>query len=338
VVFYALAFVLALSARRVSKSYFVHRNGRWPCWRSVACREFLLAEYGRIFWFGTMLLIGVRSLGNILDGMVAIESKRASPIGELFNEVPDRISDAAMLIGLGFAKGGDPYLGCLAALAAVFTAYVRAIGKVAGAPQDYRGPMAKPQRMLVVVVVCILGFSAPGLLEIHFEHIDLAVPGVALLIVIIGCVVNHCAALAWRRLDPAEPNLMNPLARDRLFGFEHAFDHPVTLIVTLGLAILLGGVPLLFMAMRRRMSPDLYRELRRRYFSWLILAPVLLVPILLGAAWTIAGVGILSLFCYRNTRGRRDYFATERSASSLSSASSSLRSRNWITGMDSSSP
>jgi phosphatidate cytidylyltransferase len=93
--------------------------------------------------------------------------------------------------------------------------------------------------------------------------------------------------------------VINPIARDRLFGFEHAFDHPVTQIVTLGMAILLGAVPLLFMGLRRRIGPELYRELRRRYFSWLILAPLLLVPILLGAAWTIAGVGILSLLCYR---------------------------------------
>jgi phosphatidate cytidylyltransferase len=94
---------------------------------------------------------------------------------------------------------------------------------------------------------------------------------------------------------------MSPAARDRLFGAEHAFDHPVTRIVTLGLIIVLGLVPLLFALMRRRgwLADDLDRELRRRYYSWLVLVPLLLVPILLGAAWTIAGVGILSLFCYR---------------------------------------
>ena len=43
----------------------------------------------------------------------------------------------------------------------------------------------------------------------------------------------------------------------------------------------------------------LRRELFRRYFSWLVLCPVLLIPILFGAAWTILGVGILSLLCYR---------------------------------------
>jgi phosphatidylglycerophosphate synthase len=147
-------------------------------------------ENERILWLGTALLIVVRGLANLLDGMVAIESKRASPLGELFNEVPDRISDSAMLIGLGFANGGNPYLGCLAALAAVFTAYTRAVVKVAGAPQDYRGPMAKQHRMLVVVVVCVIGLMSPGFLHKRLEFVDLSAPAVALLIVIIGCALT----------------------------------------------------------------------------------------------------------------------------------------------------
>ena len=34
-------------------------------------------------------------------------------------------------------------------------------------------------------------------------------------------------------------------------------------------------------------------------WSWLVLVPVLGVPVLLGAAWTMAAVTLLSLFCYR---------------------------------------
>jgi phosphatidate cytidylyltransferase len=36
-----------------------------------------------------------------------------------------------------------------------------------------------------------------------------------------------------------------------------------------------------------------------RYRSWLVIILALLVPILLGAFWTILGIGVLSLFCYR---------------------------------------
>jgi len=83
---------------------------------------------------------------------------------------------------------------------------------------------------------------------------------------------------------------MSTAAHERLFGYEHAFDHPVTAAVTA-----------VFWLLTRtgRVDAPLRAELLRRYYSWLVLCPLLLVPILLGAAWTIAGVGLLSLFCYR---------------------------------------
>ena len=62
----------------------------------------------------------------------AVESGIASPIGELHNEVADRVSDAAILIGAGYALGSVPELGFVTALLAVFLAYVRAQGKAVG--------------------------------------------------------------------------------------------------------------------------------------------------------------------------------------------------------------
>ncbi len=41
-------------------------------------------------------------------------------------------------------------------------AYVRAECRVAGAPQDYRGPMAKPHRMLLVTLACLFFALCPG--------------------------------------------------------------------------------------------------------------------------------------------------------------------------------
>lgn len=120
------------------------------------------SPWSRLLWLVGAAGAQLRLLANMLDGMVAIESGRASPVGELFNEVPDRVSDAAMFIGLGYAAGGSPALGYLAALAAVFTAYVRAMAKIAGAPQDFGGPMAKPQRMFVVTVVSLYHAATPS--------------------------------------------------------------------------------------------------------------------------------------------------------------------------------
>jgi phosphatidylglycerophosphate synthase len=108
-----------------------------------------------VMFLAAAACIIVRAMGNMLDGMVAVESGKASPLGELFNEIPDRISDIAILIGAGCATGGNTALGLLAALAAVLVAYVRAEGKVVGASQHYCGPMAKPARMLVILLIAL---------------------------------------------------------------------------------------------------------------------------------------------------------------------------------------
>ncbi|MSQ94811.1 MAG: phosphatidate cytidylyltransferase [Gemmataceae bacterium] len=94
---------------------------------------------------------------------------------------------------------------------------------------------------------------------------------------------------------------MSDKTYDRLYGFRNAFDHDVTLVVTLALAAVLLAVPCIFWLLARlgKIDERARGELWRRYLSWLVLIPVLLIPILLGAAWTIIGIGALSIFCYR---------------------------------------
>jgi phosphatidylglycerophosphate synthase len=116
----------------------------------------------RLLWLLAALLVQLRLLANLLDGMVAIGRGIASPVGELYNEVPDRVSDSAVLIGLGAAAGGLWGLGLAAALAAMATAYIRAVGKAAGAGSDFSGPMAKQQRMALVTAVSVWGGLAPA--------------------------------------------------------------------------------------------------------------------------------------------------------------------------------
>jgi phosphatidylglycerophosphate synthase len=115
----------------------------------------------RLCWLAAAVCVQLRLLANLLDGMVAVASNRASRIGELFNEFPDRLSDAATLIGLGYAAGGLPELGYLAAVGALLTAYVRALGKSAGAPNVFAGPMAKPHRMALVTVTALTCAALP---------------------------------------------------------------------------------------------------------------------------------------------------------------------------------
>lgn len=108
-----------------------------------------------LLWFAAALLIQLRLVANMLDGMVALESGTASRLGELFNEVPDRVSDSATLIGLGYAVGGDIVLGYAAAAAAMATAYIRALGVAAGTRAEFCGPMAKQQRMFVATITAV---------------------------------------------------------------------------------------------------------------------------------------------------------------------------------------
>src|SRR4029453_10834989 len=113
---------------------------------------------------------------NMLDGRVALASGRASKTGELYNEVPDRVSDAAVFIGAGFAWGGNVALGYIATILAIFTAYVRAAGKIAGAHNEFCGPMAKQHRMLVVTVACLYSAVVPRSWQIfHFDNVELGV-------------------------------------------------------------------------------------------------------------------------------------------------------------------
>lgn len=149
--------------------------------------------WSRFLLLASAGLIQLRLLANMLDGMVAIEHGKASPVGALYNEVPDRISDTAVLIGAGYAVGGCAALGFIAALTAMFTAYVRAMGKIAGANQEFCGPMAKQQRMALVTAVAIYLALAPAAAQPTWR--GFGIMSLALVIIIVGGMVT-----AWRRL------------------------------------------------------------------------------------------------------------------------------------------
>lgn len=112
-------------------------------------------------WLVGALLVQARLVANMLDGMVAIGRGVASPVGELFNDLPDRVSDTAILLGVGWAAQ-DLGLGLGAALAAMATAYVRVLGRSIGVPSDFRGPMAKQHRMATVTVLAVCECVTPA--------------------------------------------------------------------------------------------------------------------------------------------------------------------------------
>jgi phosphatidylglycerophosphate synthase len=125
----------------------------------VCANHFVNTTTGWIYLAGAAG-IQLRLLCNMLDGMVAVEGGLKTKTGELYNELPDRFADALILIGAGYSNGLDVYCvlaGWLAALLAVMTAYVRALGVAAGASQCFLGPMAKPHRMALLTAASIIG-------------------------------------------------------------------------------------------------------------------------------------------------------------------------------------
>ena len=132
------------------------------------------------------VLVQLRLLANMLDGMVAVSSGTTSPSGELYNEIPDRVSDTAILVGLGYAMGGDPVLGWAAAICAMFTAYIRAVGKAAGSRQEFCGPLAKPQRMFLTSLLALWCGFAPDSWQPVFKEFPWGLPACLLLLIVIG--------------------------------------------------------------------------------------------------------------------------------------------------------
>jgi len=117
----------------------------------------------------------------MLDGMVAVEGQHQTPHGELFNDMPDRFADLAILVGAGYSLTALPWgreLGWVAGVLAVLTAYSRLLGASMGARQYFIGPMAKPQRMAVMTAACVLSVFEP-LLGWRGQTIALALAVVA---------------------------------------------------------------------------------------------------------------------------------------------------------------
>lgn len=104
-------------------------------------------------------LIGIqgRLICNLIDGLMAVEGGLKTKTGELFNEIPDRVSDTFVLVGAGFAVAVPEiqWLGFIAALFAMATAYVRVLGAAQGAGHFFAGPFAKQHRMFLMNLCAI---------------------------------------------------------------------------------------------------------------------------------------------------------------------------------------
>lgn len=131
-------------------------------------------------WLGALACIQLRLLCNLMDGMVAVEGGKGSPVGAIYNDAPDRVADVLIMVGAGYSGAGDPGvvklfhvipLGWCCAVTSVWTAYIRVLGASLTGKHDFRGPMAKQHRMavlcggaLIELVQHLMGWERWGIL------------------------------------------------------------------------------------------------------------------------------------------------------------------------------
>lgn len=89
--------------------------------------------------------------------------------------------------------------------------------------------------------------------------------------------------------------------RQRLLGFAHAFDDPgvVRLCLLIAGVVVAASIAIAALAAAGRLSVGLRKELIKRTLAWVAMTPLVVIPILIGAAATVPLVAIISLLCYR---------------------------------------
>jgi phosphatidylglycerophosphate synthase len=160
----------------------------------AACGAFCLApDLGPPVRVAALLLaaaaIQLRLLCNLLDGMLAVEEGFKTTTGDIYNDLPDRVADVVILVGAGYSirfLGGGTTLGWAAAVAALFTAYVRLLGGSLGATQSFIGPMAKQHRMFTLTIATLLA-AAETILGTPPR-----IMRVALGVIVAGSIVTCC--------------------------------------------------------------------------------------------------------------------------------------------------
>jgi phosphatidylglycerophosphate synthase len=142
-----------------------------------------------------LLLLGpafcyLRLWCNMLDGMVAIASKTASARGEILNDLPDRVSDVMIFVGVAHSGLCSPFTAYWAAIFAVFTAYVGMLGQAVGAKREFGGVMSKPWRMVILHLGAwtLFALVTLGGRELDERYAGLTVLDWTCLVVIAGCV------------------------------------------------------------------------------------------------------------------------------------------------------
>jgi phosphatidylglycerophosphate synthase len=154
-------------------------SGRYP-WLLIAGPAFCYAR----LWY------------NMLDGMVALASGKASWRGEILNDLPDRVSDVLIFTGVAHSGLNSIAIGYWAAIFAVLTAYVGLFGQAVGVQREFSGLMSKPWRMVTLHIGAWITLSL-----IWWNHGKIHWGNWTVLDWTCGVIIIGCLQTIWIRLS-----------------------------------------------------------------------------------------------------------------------------------------
>jgi archaetidylinositol phosphate synthase len=106
----------------------------------------------------SILLTFLRMTLNTIDGVIAIEHGNLRAKGEIINALPDRYSDAFILIGIGLSPMCTPWLG-MAGMASVFlVSYTGMLSKAIAINWQHHGPCGKVERLILIMIFSLLEY------------------------------------------------------------------------------------------------------------------------------------------------------------------------------------
>jgi phosphatidylglycerophosphate synthase len=106
-------------------------------------------------------LVFFRLMFNALDGMIARKTGCASRMGEVHNEVADRLSDLITILAVGFSGNGNSLLAGVTCSVMLLSSYMGIVSKSAGGPRIYKGIMCKPDRLFLMGAAAIAALFLP---------------------------------------------------------------------------------------------------------------------------------------------------------------------------------
>ena len=131
----------------------------------------------------------IRMALNAIDGMLAREFCQKSRTGAVLNETGDVIADAALYLSFAFQNGISPWLVVLFVLLSWLTEFCGVVVQTLTAARNYRGPMGKSDRALVMGA---LG----GFIAFWPQYISIAniVFGISCMLLVWTCI-NRCCSV-----------------------------------------------------------------------------------------------------------------------------------------------